>query len=205
MPVSLFFREPENFFPFERTALELCRGTVLDFGAGTGVHSLALQDLGFSVTALEVLPEAVEIMRDRGVQHVVHEDGLTYSGRPVDTMLMLMNGIGPVGTLESLQDFLLRVGRLLRPGGQILVDSAEVTRREEASDAPPIEWPPRTGEYVGEAWIRLEYRGALGAPFRELYLDSDTLSQRAGEAGWRTDITFDGEGGSYLARLTRPT
>jgi SAM-dependent methyltransferase len=205
MPVGLFSRQPDAFFPFELAALDLCRGTVLDFGAGTGVHSLALQELGFSVTALEVLPEAVEIMRDRGVRQVVRQDGLTYEGPPVDTLLMLMNGIGPVGTLSSLDDFLLRIGRLLRPGGQILVDSAEVARREESPGSPQISWPSRTADYLGEAWVRLEYLGDMGAPFRELYVDSDTLSQRAGDAGFTTDLVFEGEGGGYLARLARPT
>ena len=27
IPVSIFFREPSAFFPFERAALELCRGS----------------------------------------------------------------------------------------------------------------------------------------------------------------------------------
>jgi hypothetical protein len=40
IPVSHFFRPPEQFFPIEVAALGRCRGRVLDIGAGTGLHSV---------------------------------------------------------------------------------------------------------------------------------------------------------------------
>ena len=66
LPVAVFFREPDDFFPFERMALELCRGRVLDAGAGTGVHTGALQKRGVGVRAGGVLPGGVGIMLERG-------------------------------------------------------------------------------------------------------------------------------------------
>jgi hypothetical protein len=56
--------------------------------------------------------------------------------------------------------------------------------------------------YPGEPWIRLEYDGLTGAPFRELYVDGATLRERAVGNGWRCSVAFGGEGG-YLAMLTR--
>jgi 2-polyprenyl-3-methyl-5-hydroxy-6-metoxy-1,4-benzoquinol methylase len=67
LPVQIFFRGEGDLFSFEEAALELCRGRVLDAGAGTGVHALELQKRGFEVRAIDVLPEAVAIMRGRGV------------------------------------------------------------------------------------------------------------------------------------------
>ena len=75
--------------------------------------------------------------------------------------------------------------------------------REEQAGAPAIEWPARTSGYVGEAWIRLEYRGEIDAPFRELYVDSDMLGQRATRAGWMIESLHRGEEGGYLVSLTR--
>ena len=46
IPVAVFFRGPDDFFSFDRAALRLCRGRVLDVGAGTGVHSLYLKKRG---------------------------------------------------------------------------------------------------------------------------------------------------------------
>lgn len=57
--------------PLERTALELCRragGAVLDVGAGGGSHCLALAELGVAAEAVDVCPQAVEVMRRRGVK-----------------------------------------------------------------------------------------------------------------------------------------
>ena len=202
LPVSVFFREEADFFPFDVAALALCRGRVLDIGAGTGVHALALQSRGFPVRAVELLPEAVRIMRRRGVRDVVCGDFLELADERFDTLLMLMNGIGPVGTLESVEPFLRAAGRLLSPGGQLLLDSAEAHAGPPPAHAPSWDWPPPTPDaYLGEAWIRLEYRGDVAPPFRELYLDSDALIERAGRLGWRCELAYTDETGAYLACL----
>ncbi len=200
IPVSVFFRSEADFFPFERYAVDLCRGRILDAGAGTGVHSLPLQERGFDVTAVERLDEAVGILRARGVRQVVHGDMFALEEPPYDTILMLMNGIGPVGTLAGLERFLAEAGRLVAPGGQVLVDSGAA---QPTGSADPTDWPPPTPDaYTGEAWIRLGYDGVVGMPFRELYVDERTLCGRAERAGWGCTVVFEGEGG-YLARLVR--
>ena len=67
-PVSSFYRPAGHPLPdLHSQALALCRGRVLDLGAGAGRHALELQSAGHEVVAIDVLPEAVEIMRDRGV------------------------------------------------------------------------------------------------------------------------------------------
>ena len=58
MAISTFFRKPLDFPRLERTALDLCQGYVLDVGAGAGPDSLALQERGLSVCAIDISPEA---------------------------------------------------------------------------------------------------------------------------------------------------
>ncbi len=198
LPVEVFFRGEDGLFPFEPPALESCAGRILDVGAGTGVHSLFLQEWGLDVTAVEIVPEAAEILRRRGVRQVLEGDLFELDLARFDTVLMLMNGIGPVGTLSSLERFLARVAGLLEPGGQLLVDSGAAS---PAAHVDPAAWPPPTPEaYPGEAWIQLSYGALVGRPFRELYLDPDTLRRKAEDAGWRFGLLFEEEGG-YLARL----
>lgn len=203
LPVEVFFRGPEDLFPFERRALDLCRGRVLDIGAGTGVHSLILQERGLEVRALEVVPEAVEILRDRGVRDVVEKDVFEMDGGRFDTLLMMMDGIGPVGTLEGLGRFLDHARSLISRGGQILLDSAEPRRSDDSVD-PKLEelsLPEDEDGYRGEAWIQLEYLGMVAPPFRELYLGEEMLAERAREADWACSFVHRDEHGSYAAQL----
>ena len=74
MPVGTLFREEEDMPPLELKALDLCRGRVLDVGAGAGCHSLALQRRGLDVTAVDISPLSVDVMRRRGVRQAWEAD-----------------------------------------------------------------------------------------------------------------------------------
>lgn len=213
VPVGFFFRDEARMPDYERYALDLCRGRVLDLGAGAGPHTLALQAGGHPVVALEASSALVGLLERRGAASVVWAD-FRYWRRPgFDTVLMLMNGLGPIGTLAGLDRFLRHARRLLAPGGQLLIDGAAAERREaepggsmsrEAATTDPgpaPSWPP-SGAYAGEAWIELSYAGRAGRPFRELYVDPGTLARRARAAGWRCGLAFEAGDGAWLARLT---
>ena len=199
LPVEFFFRNESRMLDVERYALELCRGRVLDLGAGAGPHTLALQARGRPVVSVEVSTRLAGLLRDRGAASVACADFRYWSRPGFDTVLMLMNGLGPVGTLAGLERFLSHARRCLAPGGQLLVDGA-AARRSGPTDT--ASWPP-TGEYEGQAWIEVSYGGRLGRPFRELYVDADTLARRAAATGWRCEIAFATTDAAYLARLTR--
>src|SRR5437868_12592114 len=67
MPLGVYFRTSADMPGMELTALNLCKGRVLDIGAGAGSHALMLQDYGMDVTALEMSPGASAVMEARGV------------------------------------------------------------------------------------------------------------------------------------------
>ncbi len=192
-PARVFFREPDEFSALDEAALALCRGRVLDVGAGAGCHSLALQARSIAVTALDVAPDAVEVMRQRGILDARCGDVFTFAGERFDTLLMLMNGIGLVGTLDGLDRFLADAPRLLTDGGQMLLDSFD--------PGPPD--PAQPGQYAGEMRFQLEYRGVCGAYYPFVFLDFETLRRHAEEAGWRCESIWQEEEGHYLARLAR--
>lgn len=205
VPVSYFFRSPDQFPPLERVALDLCRGRVLDVGAGSGCHSLALQERGFEVTAIEILPALVRILRERGVRDVRTATWMDVEAPPFDTVLMMMNGIGLTETLPGLRRFFSEARRLVRPGGQVLADSTDVRLRldVEAGRTGALERPD--GRYVGELHFQVEYEGRKGEPFPQLYVDAATLSRYARQEGWSCEIVLDPDQyGNYLARLTPP-
>lgn len=125
IPLKTLFRTFGEMPEIERTALGLAKGRTLDVGAASGCHSLVLQQHGIDVTAIDISPLSVETMKQRGVKKVLEQDFFALEGS-YDTILMLMNGIGIVGTLERLPEFFRHLDKILAPGGQLLCDSSDL-------------------------------------------------------------------------------
>jgi 2-polyprenyl-3-methyl-5-hydroxy-6-metoxy-1,4-benzoquinol methylase len=125
LDVDVFFRE---IWPSDRRAIDLCRGKVLDIGAGAGVHSLELQEKDLEVHAIDILREAAEVMRGRGVKQVTRQDVMEIQSGDYDTLLLLGRGIGFVEDLSGLDRFLRHSRNLVVDGGQLLLDSSDVTK-----------------------------------------------------------------------------
>lgn len=195
MPVEIFFRDETDFPELEHIALALCDGHVLDVGAGVGSHALYLQNKGFRVDALEISEPACAIMRQRGVQHIIHNDFFALQEGNYDTLLFLMNGIGLVGTLEGLRQLLRHSKKLLSDKGQLLFDSSDIAYLYEEYRIPKPE------HYFGEIRFQYEYKGNLGKPFHWLYIDQQELIKIAHEEGWVVQILFEDENDQYLVRM----
>jgi SAM-dependent methyltransferase len=205
LPVSWFFRDPDDFPEMERVALDLCRDRILDLGAGAGCHALALQERGHRVCAVEILPELVELLRRRGVVDARAGSVFDPPAGRWDTVLMLMNGWGLPETLSGLERFLAGLDQIVAPGGRLIADSTDMRsiatdwRREDG-----IRLALRDdGRYVGEIQFQLEFEGERGDPFSQLYVDPDTLSALARRAGWEIAIEAHGPNGAYLSSLRR--
>lgn len=200
IPVATLFRGVDEMPAIERHALKLARGATLDVGAGAGCHTLALQQRGINVTAIDISPLAVETMHRRGVKHALQQDFYDVRGH-YDTILMLMNGIGIVGTLDRLPQFFAQLDRILARGGQVLCDSSDICYVFEDEDGI-IELPPGQG-YYGELEYRMQYRDTIGEPFTWLYIDPDTLAEQAARHGYHAEVIARGDHYDYLARILR--
>lgn len=200
IPVSTLFRSIDDMPDLEQRALQQATGTILDVGAGAGCHALALQRLGKTVTAIDISPLAVKTMQERGVKDVLEQDFFKLNGQ-YDTILMLMNGIGIVGTISRLPAFFMQVDALLAPGGQVLFDSSDICYLFEDEDGI-IDLTGVEG-YYGEMTYQMQYRGVKGEPFPWLFIDPETLREQAAPHGFDCELVAHGEHYDYLARLTR--
>jgi len=50
MPLPYLFRRWKDMPKLEQTALNICKGKVLDIGCGSGSHGLELQSKGFDIS-----------------------------------------------------------------------------------------------------------------------------------------------------------
>lgn len=199
-PVPTLFREFENMPVLEQQAIEMATGRTLDVGAGAGCHSFELQRRGVNVTAIDISPASVETMRARGIAHALQQDFYDVDEQ-YDTILMLMNGIGIVGTLDNMPAFFAQLDKILAPGGKVLFDSSDICYVFEGEDGI-IELPDTPG-YYGEIAYTMQYGKVKGDEFKWLYIDADTMAEVAAQHGYRFAIVKNGEHYDYLGSLAR--
>ena len=200
IPLTTLFRSYEDMPEIERKAIDMAKGRILDVGAGAGCHSLVLQERGMDVTAIDISPLSVETMKEREVKKVIEQDFFTLEGQ-YDTILMLMNGIGIVGTLERMPEFFRQLDKILAPEGQLLCDSSDISYVFE--DEEGLIDIPNEMDYYGEHSFRMQYKDTIGEPFDWLYIDEDTLKEKARRYGYTAEVMAEGEHYDYLARITK--
>jgi cyclopropane fatty-acyl-phospholipid synthase-like methyltransferase len=200
IPVTTLFRAFKDMPKMEQKALKMARGKILDVGAGSGCHSLWLQDKGIDVTAIDISPYSIETMRERGVVNVREQDFFTLEEK-YDTILMLMNGIGIVGSLDKLPDFFKHIDKILADDGQLLCDSSDLCYLYDDKDG--IAELMDSDKYYGELEYTMCYDEIKGDSFPWLYIDANTLRNYAETHGFKMEIVRRGEHYDYLARITR--
>ena len=221
MPVTHLFRSIREMPVLEQKALQLAKGRVLDIGAGSGCHTLALQEKGFTVKAIDISPLSCEAMKLRGVKDAEcinlfdpHLSSGNHSGENqenhsgenqkqfeggFDTILLLMNGTGIAGKIEHLPALFQRLKALLNPGGQILIDSSDLKYIYENEDGSfDINL---NGAYYGEVDYQMIYKDVKGDRFDWLYVDFPLLKSIAETYGLHGELVAEGEHYDYLARF----
>ena len=201
IPVKQLFRSMQAMPLLERTALQMANGHILDVGAGSGCHALALQEMEKEVCAIDISPLSVDVMKKRGVKdsRLLNLFDETFTGS-FDTILMLMNGSGIIGKLSNMPTFFQRMKRVLHPNGCILMDSSDLRYLFEEEDGSML--INLTGDYYGEIDFQMQYKEIKGEPFDWLYVDFQTLSLYASECGFKTELVREGKHYDYLAKLS---
>ena len=204
MPLPHLFRSYDQMPALEQRALQECRGRVLDIGSGSGIHSLYLQnEKDLDVTALDQSIGAIRCCKAQGIKDA-HCTTLAYyrqhSQVQYDTLLLLMNGIGLAGQLHYLPAFLESLKGLMRPKGQILLDSSDIRYVFEEEEDGGI-WVPGDRLYYGDVQYHFSYDGREGPDFDWVFVDPDRLKKTAEDVGFEFELLEEGPHYDYLARL----
>lgn len=210
IPVDYLFRTYEKMPDLEKKALSLAKGNVLDVGAGSGCHTIALSELKKQgkvnvghLTAIDISELSCDAMRAQGIEDVrcVNLMNPTF-GDKYDTILMLMNGTGIAGKLDKLAEMLNRLRELMNEGGQVLIDSSDLSYLYEDEDGD-LDMEMLEGDYYGEVTYRMCYKNVKGDDFDWLYADFGTLKTFANNCGLNCELIQEGEHYDYLAKLTK--
>lgn len=200
IPTSYFFRDYNEMPKSEQMALDLSKGKILDLGAGSGVHSLHLQEKGMDVYPIDISELSVEVMKRRGLKNVRLQDYRNIENEKYDTILLLMNGIGMVQNIKNMPKMLTQLKGLLNEGGQILIDSTDILYMFEEEDGSYM--IDLNADYYGQMIYFVSYKSIKGEPFDWLYIDFGLLKDQAEAAGFTCEMIIDEDEGHYLAKLS---
>lgn len=196
LDVDYLFRTYSAMPELEQKALDLCKGKVLDAGAGAGPHSLYLKNKGLDVYPIDTSALAVKGMKMQGLENAQTCNFFGYEGTGFDTVLMMMNGIGIAQSLNNLDFFFSKLKKILKPTGQLILDSSDLRYLyEDDPDACSC-------KYFGEIDFKMQYHTTETDIFHWLYVDFDTLKEYAGDNGFKVEKIADGSHYDFLARLT---
>ena len=199
LPIPYLFRSYKKMPKLEQKALDLAFGKVLDVGCGAGSHSLYLQNKkALDVKAIDISIGAIEVCKKRGIKNAEVLDVLKETTQ-FDTILLLMNGTGVFQELKYVTKYLVHLKSLLKPDGQILIDSSDIIYMYEDNKGKNsfIENP----NYYGELEYYVSYKGKKEKPFKMLYLDFKLLKNACFALGLKCKMLTEGEHYDYLAKI----
>lgn len=191
---EMYFAPPEEWPDFDRTALGILEGRVLDVGAGAGRLSLALQDRGHSAVALDTSPGAIEVCRARGLEDTflgpiesLAEDAV----EPFDFAALLGHNLGLLGSRNRSQGVLATLRLLIRSNGRIVGTCMDPYATDNPIHLRYHEANRRAGRLGGRIVLRVRYGWLTTDWFDYLFTTPTELDELARSAGWRLEEASD--------------
>lgn len=167
---SYFMRSYEEMPDYEKIALSLCEGDILDIGAGAGAHSIFLQKKNKTVIALESDPGFAKLLTETLKTEVIHEEFFIFQPKKTfDTILLLMNGLGIAQSTIKLPEMFDKLNLLLTKKGRILV---EITDYKYSPEYDPATM------HNPEITFRLMYNKIFSEEFSWLYPDFEMVKEQ---------------------------
>ena len=197
-----YFAEPTGA---QAEVADRATGRVLDAGCGAGRYALYLQERGRDVVGIDASPLAVEVCRRRGVHDVrlLTLDQVDASLGRFDTMVMLGNNFGLMGSRGRARRTLRRLRDVLRPDGRIIAQTLDPYRTDDPDHLAYHARNRAKGRMGGQIRMRVRYRAYRTPWFDYLFVSPDELAALADGTGWRVGELVAGDGPNYVAILER--
>ena len=190
----------------EKKVIRYAKGEILDVGCGAGRVGLYLQNKGLTVHGIDTSPLALKVCKARGLKETHCED-IFKSKLPknsFDTVILFGNNIGIAGTVKKAEKLLKKLFNLTKNGGHLLLTSLDVHKTKNKVHLDYHKANRKKGIPDGEVVIRVEYKKDIGAYFKWLHVDPQTLKIIAKKSGWILKKLYQSKDGQYSAVLEKP-
>ena len=190
--------------PDERRAMRFVRGRVLDIGCGGGRVCLHLQERGLDVVGIDSSAGAVEVCRRRGVRdaRVLEVDALDGALGSFDTVVLLGQGLGVLGSRSRARRLLAKLASITSPAGRIVAETYDPHASDDPVQRHYRERNVARGRMPGQLRVRVRHRELSTPWFDWLQVSRDELEELLEGSPWRLSRTI-GSGPSYVSVIDR--
>lgn len=207
----IYCGDPSDYFaPYarwpaiEKRAMRFVRGRVLDVGCGAGRVALHLQERGHDVVAIDSSPLAVGVARKRGVKKakILSLADIDESLGSFDSILVLRNNFGLVGTEARARRLLRRFHRLTGEEARIITDSVDPDRDENPAWR---NYRPRSGgtDRPVAQRIRVRWLNYATPWFHYLMFSPSGLERLVQGTGWHVRRVLEDDSARFVAILEK--
>ena len=188
--VEQYFGDTSAFSEIEAEAMQFVKRAVLDVGAGAGRFSLAAQELGADVVALDNSSGAVEVCRQRGVRAAVLDSIHAYApSQTFDTFLMMGHNLGLLAPDAARSRE--RLAAMAKPGAVIVGTTVDpYTTKDPLHLAYHAENRAR-GRLSGHVVLRVRTRRLIGPWFDYLFASQAELRAVSQRVGWDLEVVTE--------------
>lgn len=197
-----YFAGPEQWSPLERWAVEQASGRVLDVGCGAGRHALALSAAGHEVVGLEPSPGVVAVARHRGVNAAEGSLlGIPSELGRFDTILLLGNNVGLLGSREDTSVALEALAQAARPDGRLLASGIDPHATNDPAHTAYHQRNRQLGRLPGHIRMRVRHRGIATEWFDYVFRSLDEMHDAVRGTRWKV-VAHESDGASYCVQMS---
>jgi SAM-dependent methyltransferase len=203
---GLYFRNYNQWSPFERRAIKLATGRILDIGCGAGRHSLYLQQKGFDVTGIDMSAGAVKVCKLRGLKKALVRpinDVDKFKPNSFDTILMFGNNFALFGSAKQARLLLRKLSRITSPDARIIAGTRNPYKTSDPNHLHYHRLNRKRGRMPGQIRIRVRFAKAVGAWFDLLFVSPKEMEVVLRDTDWRVEKFIGPEEANYFALIRK--
>ncbi|KXH70093.1 MAG: hypothetical protein AM326_04515 [Candidatus Thorarchaeota archaeon SMTZ-45] len=200
-----YFSDYEDWKGIEREAMEFVKGRVLDVGCGAGRHSIYLQKEGYDVLGIDNSPLAIKVCRLRGLlkAEVVAIEDMNFPPNSFDTIIMMGNNFGLLGSFEKAQNLLKQFYDITSSYSSIIAHTQDPYKTDKPAHLDYQRRNKEEGKMGGQLRIRIRFGKYVGRWFDYLMVSQEEMKQILKQTGWRVKRFIDSEDAAYVAIIEK--
>ncbi len=200
-----YFAEFKNWPSYQKQAIKLVKGRVLDVGCGAGRVSLYLQKKWFEVLGIDNSPLAIEVCKRRGVKRakVLHLEKIGEIKESFDTIVMFGNNFGLFGNYKKAKRLLKMLHEKTSEDALIIAESADPYKTTDPVHLAYHRRNRKKGRMVGQLRIRVRFRDFVGNWFEYLLVSKKEMRDIIKGTGWEIKKFINSGKFMYIAIIEK--